>query len=162
MKIIDYDQAAEWLSERGFHLENEPGDKFPEAASFAIPSDAGQKTAMARILASEICSKNCRGILLITGWGIWPSGENWALFSMVRKAMGEVRPISEAPGHVFESADRSELECMLDIILYFLWDAILVTESGEILCQFSHDEHVALRGRDGSALEDALRNFAAT
>lgn len=157
MKIIDYEQAVEWLSRRGLNPGNGFQDQFPGIASFEIPSDTGRRTAMARLLADEVCSMKRPGLLLVTGWGVWPSGENWALFSMVRRGMGEGRTVADAPGHVFESEDRSELECMLDIILYFLWDAVLVIGNGSIICHFSHDEFILLRGEGGSALADALR-----
>jgi hypothetical protein len=38
-----------------------------------------------------------------------------------------IGPLRISPFHVFDSTDSEQLECLLDIVLYFFWDALLLT-----------------------------------
>ena len=55
--------------------------------NFAIPSDAGERVQLCRILwesAGE--TDTTERLLWITGWSVWPSGEHMPLFKLTRRA----------------------------------------------------------------------------
>ena len=65
-------------------------------------------------------------LLWITAWGIWPSSEDWPTFYAARGSRGERRSLSDAPGHVFASAEADALETFLTLVIEQGWDAELL------------------------------------
>jgi len=59
-------------------------------------------------------------------------------------AWGENRSLEEAPYHLFGTEDYLVLESLLDLIPYFMWDAILIDDRNGIAFQFSHNEWLAV------------------
>jgi hypothetical protein len=106
-----------------------------------IPADAGRKTALARLVAALSAQDPDEGLLWISGYGTWPSSENLSLYYRIRQTLGDTRALAEAPCHLFRGTDREPLECVLDPILYFSWDAVLYppTAAGAVL-QVTNDE----------------------
>ncbi len=43
--------------------------------------------------------------------------------------MNENRPLEEADFHIFTKKDLNEVECLMDLALFFEWDAYLVSPS---------------------------------
>jgi hypothetical protein len=62
------------------------------------------------------------------------------LFDLVRASFGEFRQVHEAGGHLYESGDEEILECLLDCVLYFSWDAWLIDDVARSAVGMSHDE----------------------
>ncbi len=83
-------------------------------------------------------------MLWISPFGVWPSSQNLELFYGYRRSFGEVRSLSEAPYHRYGAADSLVIECLIDMILYFVWDAILIDTQNRTAVQFSHDEWLAV------------------
>src|ERR1700755_7937 len=79
------------------------------------------------------------GCMWITGWGVFPSSENMALFDAYRRSIGETRPLQAAPGHLVQEGDDEKLECLLDLSLYFFWDVSLF-DGATLRIALSHDE----------------------
>jgi hypothetical protein len=126
--------------------------------SFAIPADTGKKTALAKLLA-DLVTTDSEVILWITGYGIWPSSENMALFDGYRGSLGEKRSVGEAPVHLFVNSEAKKVECVLALALYFFWDAFLLNHSGGVLIELSHDEILDVRVRDKRLLEELRMRF---
>lgn len=139
MKCLANAECERWLRDRG--ALGEAGDvhrHFGSRLAFALPQDSGRRTALARALAGAVTDRP--GLLWITGWGVWPSSENMRLFDMVRASFGESRQVHEANGHLFGRGDEGILECLLDCVLYFSWDAWLIDDSARSGVWMSHDE----------------------
>lgn len=64
------------------------------------------------------------------------------LFRGYRLSLGEPRPVNVAPGHIFDNSDRSALEALLALALYFYWDAVLLEGDGGMAVKLSHDEWI--------------------
>lgn len=135
-------------------------DKYGDSVmSFALPADTGKKTALAKLLA-DLVMTGSEVMVWITGYGIWPSSENMALFDGYRRSTGENRSIGEAPFHLFTHLEAKELECIVALSLYFFWDAFLLNHSAGVLIELSHDEIMDVRVRDRSLLEELRVRFA--
>ena len=97
---------------------------------------------MARVLSNAIDFTQ-QGLFWITAWGIFPSSENRALFDAYRRSLDEHRSLQAAPGHLITERDVSDLECLMDMALYFYWDASLI-DASSFCIRLSHDECISL------------------
>jgi hypothetical protein len=160
MKIVSPQKCQDWLKAklaRDFTWETVKA-VYPHCVTYQSPSDTGKRTALARSLTGSIDTTES-GLFWITAWGIFPSSENMALFEAYRKSLGESRAIQAAPGHIFDESDLEQLECLLDLALYFYWDACLFDGAGSIAARISHDECFSVYAKDGARLQDFERNF---
>src|SRR6266849_7658506 len=133
MKLIAKSECGDWLKANigsDFTAEKVE-EEYPYGVAFLLPSDTGKKTALGRTLVGLLRVKS-PGLFWITATGIWPSSENMALFDGYRRSFGEDRPIHVAPAHVFSGSDLTQLECLLDLALYFFWDSILFEGPAEV------------------------------
>lgn len=150
MDLLDYASGVERLRKLGYvySLDGSWEGCIPIAA-FRIPADSGHKTALARLLVRSVFGG--RGVVFgITERGIWPSCENEDLFIRYRSSFAAYRSIDEAPFH-FASADEGEyVEGMLALSMYFIWGAVIASETDQVIVRTSHDEwlEVAARGAD--------------
>jgi hypothetical protein len=148
MKLIAEERCRAWLSERlGQSFDwTAVESAYPCSVTYMIPSDSGRKTALARALSTVI---DCggEGLLWITEWGVFPSSENMALFLGYRRSLGDDRSVHAAPGHLFVGHDLQMVECLLDLVLYFFWDAN-VFDSRSLWLRVTHDESVTVYARD--------------
>lgn len=128
---------------------------------FAIPGDSGSKTALGRLLASSLDESRAEGILWISPFGTWPSAQNTELFTGYRRSLGEYRSLADAPYHLFGPGDYPALECLIDLVLYFVWDAVLVDHRNGVAFQFSYGEKLVVDfERDSTAkLGESLCSF---
>jgi hypothetical protein len=158
MKILSEAEGQDWLRRNCQIDDAKLTYFFGQSVAYLIPPDSGRKTALARLLRG--CLKyGTEGVFWITGWGVWPSSENIGLFDAYRKSLGEQRPLHDAPFHIFTEADATELECLLDLALYFFWDAILIDGLHTTAFRISHDEYIELYAKDNvsrTALTDVL------
>ena len=143
MRFLTDAQCVEWCQQRGSLLP----DKLSSGAcggyshhNFVIPSDAGQRVQLSRLLweiADEIHATE--RLVWIRGWSVWPSGEHMPLFKMLRRALGEERELIEVPGHVVEPSDANHGLSVLVLACLFLWDCWLYSGSGVII-EIHNDE----------------------
>lgn len=167
MRILTKTGGVDWLKKSNLREIHSPfvDPDFVRDASYAIPGDAGRKTALSRLIANLMDPADGEGLLWIWGHGIWPSSENQALFRALRTALGQQTPLDEAPCHTFTASDKQELECVLDLVLYFSWDASLLSpRQGLILC-LSHDEVLDVYRRKEiqiSGIGESFKQFGLT
>lgn len=165
MKIISKQDCQAWLSGRfqeAFDW-NVAKRAYGYSVTYMIPTDSGKKTALARALSAAIDSSG-EGLLWITEWSVFPSSENIPLFLGYRRSLGDDRPLSAAPGHVFVGQDLETVECLLDLILYFFWDVNLF-DSRSLWLHVSHDEVVTVHASNKETLcsvEEILLSFELT
>lgn len=142
MKCITHDESLAWMQAHGLDSLG-VHQQMSSRWSLRIPGDSGRKISLARSVLDWFPQTDC--LLLVKCWGIWPSAENPRLCQLVRCALGENRPLQDAPGHLFHAIERDDLECVLDLCLYNFWDAILVTSEASSLVTLSHDEWMEIR-----------------
>jgi hypothetical protein len=163
MNIISQNECRDWLKTNiGSDFTVEKVEKeYPCGVTYLLPSDTGKKTALGRMLVGLLHVRSS-GLFWITAAGIWPTSENMALFDGYRKSFGENRPLHAAPGHVFSESDLKQVECLLDLALYFYWDSLLFEVTAGIAVKTSHDEYISVRAKDRdrlSQIEHALIDF---
>jgi hypothetical protein len=111
-------QCTAWAAAQGVPLPARPRSSALETAGyhsvhFEIPSDAGRRIALARLLWEAATPYPVDSLLWITEWGVWASGEHMPLVRQLRERFGERRDLQEAPGHVFAAGED-------DVALSFL------------------------------------------
>lgn len=162
MRIVSEMECWDWLKakfgmeriEQGMHSAfpyRELKAVYPHCASYSLPIDTGKKTCIARELVALIGASE-PGLFWITDWSVFPSCQNMALFEGYRKSLGETRSVGDAPGHVFDASDLKSIECLLDLALYFYWDASLFDGEGNIVLRTSHDECFDIYAKDKERL----------
>ena len=152
MKIISADDCVAWLSATWCEPFAWPAAVrlYPCTITFKLPIDTGRKTALARGLTSLLTRD--AGLLWFTEWSVFPSSENMVLFQGYRRSLGEERPLSAAPGHLFGEGDLEAVECLVAMSLYFYWD--LHGFAGDALwLHISHDEVIMAHARDRTILK---------
>lgn len=139
-----HDHAADWRYE------------------FSIPADAGARVALCRALWNyETEADEKERLLLIEGWGVWPSGEHLPLFGALRSAFGETRPLVDAPGQVVAASESDAGLSFFVLCALFLWDCRLFSSSGSLV-RLSHDEYGFASGpgtHDPTDLYQTLTKF---
>lgn len=163
MQNLSLSQFNEWLSSKGFSAPSEIQRKNPRfscEAKYLLPQDSGRKTALSRELVRLVSGDDI--LLWFSEYGVWPSSQNMSLFDGYRRSLGETRPLTECPAHTFSSQELSVLECLLDITLYFYWDAVVFNHTQGLLFIPSHDELLFVRTQDNNLLGEinsALTTF---
>jgi hypothetical protein len=158
MRILSPAECQEWLETNVGKGATNIESRYRHRATYTLPVDTGAKTALARAVSHSIDTARC-GLFLVTGWGIFPSSQNMALFDAYRKSLGENRAIHLAPGHVFGGSDLEQLECLLGLTLYFYWDASLFGGTGTVAVKTSHDEFICFHARDEATLKPIQKNL---
>lgn len=161
MKFLDSGDGTAWLSTRGWpELTPDPAtlERLPLGACYLIPESTSRKTALATLIVGILDAFEGKGVLWISRFSVWEA-ENWNLFNGFRKSLGEDRPLDEAPFHVFGRDDYASLESLIDLVLYFFWDAILLDAENGIGFHFSHDEWIAAAASDPEAFAEICRRL---
>lgn len=147
MIFISNEQCQLWVQENcpGVEIATSPDDN--ATLAYSIPADSSAKTCLARAIVAELTFFK-PGLLWITEWGVFPSGENIELFRGYRFSLGEKRALNAAPGHIFESSDRAGVEALVALSLYFYWDIALLEGDACLAARASHDEWIEVRVTD--------------
>ena len=162
MEFLTADECAAWVRRSGFEFaggprrENLARQGF-EAVEFAVPSDAGRRVALSRVLWHMVSAAQVDGVLLwVTASGIWPSGEHAPLAEALRQAHGERRNLRDVPGHHFTANESDTALSFLVVVVVFLWDAFLLASDGSVGVFVSHDEHGLAVARTAELLSPLL------
>jgi hypothetical protein len=166
MQFLTSIDAASWCRGYGHPMPSRPSSFSKEAHQwrhdFRIPTDAGRRVALCRVLWNqETESIDEKRLLLITDWGVWASGEHPPLFATLRLAFGETRPLIEAPAQLFDESESDAGLSFLIVCAIFLWDCWMLGSGGSIVF-LSHDEYGFVVGpveRDSSHLLSALNKL---
>jgi len=163
LEIISERECEEWLARNiGENLTLRTVDaEYPHSVCYKLPIDTGAKTAIAREFSGgEYALDLVPPVLLwITCWGVFPSCENPELFYRYRRSLGENRWLIDAPGHIIGEADLKDLECLLDMSLYFYWDASLFDAAGTFVFRCSHDDWFSIRTKSEERLQEIVERL---
>jgi len=168
MRCLTYSECAEWCSPRGYstrHIEGyvvgphvdlqAPPFHFAE---FTLPVDSGRKVAFARFLYS-LLDPAPELLVWLGDWAVWQSSNHMPLFTRFRQALGERRPLIEAPGHLVTPAEADDGLSILIVSLQFVWDCHLLTASGRDAVFVSHDEFGWFASRDKSVTDSVQQKI---
>ena len=171
MKCLTYDECAEWCSRRDFPTRNfegyvvgpKPDLQTPpfHFVSFTLPTDSGRKVVFARFLCSLLDAAP-ELLIWLGDWGVWPSSQHLPLFTRFREALGEHRPLIEAPGHLLTPDESEDSVSILVVSLQFVWDCHILTASGRDAVFVSHDEVGWFATRDESIAKIVRQKMAET
>lgn len=161
MRFLTQEEGRDWLAsgEHPIPTERPPAWIYSSEGVYRLPGDAGKRTALARTLSALASQTDSSGMLWITGYGIWPSSENRELFYVLRRSLGESRLLNDVPCHLFDQSDTVGLECLLDLVLYFFWDATLYLVPVGIIVRLSHDEVMELYSNSASEFVRISEDF---
>jgi hypothetical protein len=148
-------EMLDWLKEK-IITANYKKD-FVFAVSKVIPQDAGRKNHIAKSLSQFDYGREC--LLVINEYGIWPSSENLDLFYAYRKSVGILSSLDECSAHLIRRSDNIELYCILCMILYFSWGAILFSESSDTIISISHNERLDVYFKNELCIRNELVEF---
>ncbi|TWT78003.1 hypothetical protein Pla123a_18020 [Posidoniimonas polymericola] len=124
-----------------------------------IDLDAGRKV----YLAGELCSlvkPSPQTLLLLDDWAVWSEMHRMPLFTRFRAALGEERPLIEAPGHLVSEVDRDDALSIVTAALLFSWDCYGIADGGGHGFYFSHDDYCQFASRDPDLAAEVERRFA--
>ena len=156
MKIIGKSEGLNWIRDHKLPFKEEELKHFyKNSISHYLPVDSGMKTNLARGIAKMINEDNDgEGFFWIVEWGIWSNSENPNLFYAYRKSLNENREIVDAPFHVYKKSDLNDLECLLDLSLYFIWTVFLVSPSKKMIFMPNKDEYIDFCCEDEKMFEE--------
>src|SRR6058998_822574 len=162
MRFLTFPEAADWcrLHKHELHPNQSPVRLVGPAVHFAFPSPDHRLTWFSKWLTVTTPAIGER-LLWTTGWGIWPSSENWTLFHRLRSGFGESRGIEEAPAVVAGPDEVEELAAFVHIALLFGWDAHLLSAKGMTRTFISHDEWVSISSTDEGLLKAVTEELKA-
>lgn len=161
MQFLSPGEAATWASNQGYPFKQASleRDGFVRH-EFKIPSDAGRRVALARLLWESTAQGRPEALLWVTEWSVWPSGEHMPLAAVLRHAFGEEHSLAESPGHLFRLGEDDHGITFLSVALLFLWDAYLLAAGGEVAVFVSHDEYGVVLSRNPDAGLPVQRRLA--
>lgn len=141
MKIVDKQTAAKWCEQHGISV-NERGlpsiSKLKSNIEFAIPTDAGARTALVKEhMEKTLAGSSC--IVWLNDWSVWPSGQWQHLFDRFRLSYGCGDLLIDKPAHIIE---KGEYDAAISIAIYsvlMLWDCYVITDNASWMF-YSHDE----------------------
>ena len=158
MRCISEDECRLWVHEHcpGPSLASPADDD--ATLAYGVPADSSAKTCVARAIVADMTISQ-PGLLWVTEWGVFPSGENLELFRGYRSSLGEERALHDAPGHVFAGPDRAGVEALLALSLYFYWDVALFEGDAGMVAKASHDEWIEVRVIDPARRRNLQERF---
>ena len=144
MKTVDRQAAIKWCHERGIPTNSAGLPDLSQLSSveFAIPKDAGARTALVKEHMSKLL-KDDSCLVWLDNWDVWPSGQWQHLFARFRLSYGCHDSLIDKPAHIIE---KPEYDAAISIAVYsvlMLWDCYVITDTG--WAHYSHDEVGALR-----------------
>jgi len=129
------------------------------AVRLPYPTDSGRKVFLAKRLFSLVRSEH-EALLLIDNWAVWPSSQHMPLFARFREALGEHRPLIEAPAHIVTLGEADDAVSIVATALLFFWDCYGVSDTGGEAFHISHDEYCSFASRDVEHTARVAAEFA--
>ena len=153
MRFLDHPHLWEWCRGHGVALDasnhalDDPALPHRSRLVFAPRGPRGYEPAVAAALLDAIRPwDEC--LLWVTGWGVWPSSEDWPRYYALRGRHGERRSLDAAPGHLLAPEDADFSDLLLQV-LESGWDALLLPVQGgrppRVRVQLSHDGWAEVR-----------------
>ena len=172
MVILEHSHVWDWCRERGVALgaDGAPDAGLPRrydpafahrARTYYASGERSGREPEVASAAAEALGPWDECLLWVTGWGAWPSSEDWPRFYAGRGAAGERRSLDVAPGHLFAPGEAAALCALLTQVLEYAWDAVVLPAAAgratDRRLVVSHDEWVELqRAESAGAITPAV------
>jgi hypothetical protein len=156
VRIITGEECQQYLGQ-AFYDRWDNGHWHRFATRFVTDPDPGRLNSLAREVSGAL-SGNDGSVLLVEQTGIFQSSEDMYLAETFRKAFGELRPINEAPAHIFAPADSRTFWSLMHICLLNFWDFLVVSGDRHVCIHGSHDEFLDVFAADEVSLT-TIRNL---
>lgn len=167
MKCLTHAECVEWMRLRfpqGTPFE--PNTCLPQlgvvgyhATAFSLPEDSGKKVWLCHVISRWLGGDV---LVYLQNWSIFPSSGHVPLLTRLREALGEARSPEVAPGHIFEINEADDAVSVMVLAAEFFWDCLMVSQTGQRVAYFSHDEACDLLSTDKEELHRARENIAAS
>jgi hypothetical protein len=141
--FLTTEEARSWCQRSGIPLAAGTPDLSTlnlAKLDFSIPSDAGARVALSKVLYPGVWDKQSEVLIWTTGWSVWPSGEHLPLHTRFREALGERRTLEDVPAQVVDAASAKDGESIVVLNCLFLWDCWILSANGQYGVFLSHDE----------------------
>jgi hypothetical protein len=125
MKCLTKPECSAWLETHAIieaPYEN-PRPVNADIIQFAPPKSSPRLIAFSRQLFDWIGNLEA-GLLQINDWPFYQPDE-MVVINAIRRSHGELRPLIEAPGHLFEPKEKDELIALFYLTIMFGWSAYL-------------------------------------
>jgi hypothetical protein len=147
MKCLSDGESAEWCRAHGYPATDRGAygrpaptvDQQYELVGLNYPGDPGLRVRLARDILQEIM-KGSEVLLWVDQWDVWPRSQHGPLFARFRQACGEMRPLIEAPGHLFSGNELDDALSVLVVSLLFYWDCHAFSAARGPVFFCCHDE----------------------
>ena len=162
MRFLTAAECSSWAQSHG-HPAGADAFRLPRTCpsrghvSFRVPSDAGRRVALARVLFGPF-RPDSEVLVWLGGWDVWPSSQHKPLVMRLRAAMGEHRDLMDAPGFLACPEDAEESLSFLVAAMLFTWDCGVLGSVKS--CGVSHDEVGWYRPAEPGELVRACRAIA--
>jgi hypothetical protein len=169
MQILEYPFVWEWCREHETLDEDAEGSEPPRLSEdrrlvhrsrtvFAPRGPVGYEPAVADAILSVLGTwDEC--LLWVTGWGVWPSSEDWPRYYAWRSRHGSRLALENAPGHLAAAGEDVEFRELLLQVLNNGWDAIVLSARAGHLSprrvRISHDGWAEVHACEAIALHVA-------
>jgi hypothetical protein len=156
MKTLTVAEIREWCEKHHVPMDEagKPLRPRPDMVSFRydLPISIPRLTWLSRMVEQSLHPRE-KCLFWITGWGVWPSSENWHLYYKLRQTYHDQRLIDEAPGHYFLEYESDDLVSFIQIGLISGWDIHIIPSAGYGQVFISHDEWIEFSMQELSELE---------
>jgi hypothetical protein len=155
MRFLEVSELRTWCAEHVIELESgslrpvpDPSFKHRNRVQYATGRRSEREAAFAAACIEPLGEwDEC--LLLVTLWGVWPSGEDWPRYYAARGHRNMRLSLNAAPGHWFGPGEKTDLLEFFTMVLEFAWDAyVLPMRAGSstgMRVQISHDEWLELQ-----------------
>ena len=170
VQCLTYKECAAWCREHDYPVVDSGHNGRPspmvrehfQSIPVAYPQDSGKKVELSRAVIQWMSSSGAL-LLWLDEWAVWPSSQHMPLFMRFRAALGEQRPLIEAPGHLFSHEELDDAVSVLATSMLFFWDCHVFAEGPSQAFFCSHDEwntFMLPEGADSSGVETAFANWS--
>lgn len=148
MQRVDFEDCKRWLATNGFEEEEEGHHVFfiegeTYACDFRQPEASRSLALVASGIATAVIHSD-KAFVFVREWGTWPSEESWPLFNRAMMGYGDVRPLGDAPGFLYQADEVEDLAALVRVCLISGWSAVVVGSAGPVGFVLTDDEWVGV------------------
>ena len=133
------------------------GDQFTEV-QLQFPTDPGRKVRLARDVIRWLAGSS-ELLVWVTVWDVYSFHQHTPLFTRLREALGEPRPLDEAPGHLLTVDELDDAISVLVTAFYFYWSCRVYSAQLRPVFFTTHDERcgfLVATGLDASTVVNSM------
>jgi hypothetical protein len=162
MRFLSKEDSKIWCLNRslGFdpYGESMLTKTFQAGARFLVPRDSGKIAALSSNFR-RITGISNDALILVLGWGIFPSCENPDLFYRYRLSFGEERTLMEAPGNFISRNEDSSFASIVHLCMISFWDFWVIDADLPLVVRIDHDDRLEIASGSQQSTDEAAERF---